>query len=95
MSSIERLVEVVQGEEAKSLAEAERVLRELAQAGMLRDDHRVALGGGVVGDFAVGGFWTYVGATIVIWLVNLVIGAARRDIASSRARSRGADDLRY
>ncbi len=49
----------------------------------------------VVGDFAVGGFWTYVGATIVIWLVNLVIGAAWRDIASSRARSRGADDLRY
>jgi putative membrane protein len=49
----------------------------------------------VVGDFAVGGFWTYVGATIVIWLVNLVIGAAMRDIASSRARPRGADDLRY
>jgi putative membrane protein len=49
----------------------------------------------VVPDFAVGGFWTYVGATIVIWLVNLVIGAARRDIASSRARPRGADDLRY
>ena len=49
----------------------------------------------LVPDFAVGGFWTYVGATIVIWLVNLVIGAARRDITSSRARSRGADDLRY
>ena len=49
----------------------------------------------VVPDFAVGGFWTYVGATIVIWLVNLVIGAARRDIASSRARPRGADDWRY
>ena len=49
----------------------------------------------VVPDFAVGGFWTYVGATIVIWLVNLVIGAARRDIASSRARPRGADERRY
>jgi putative membrane protein len=49
----------------------------------------------VVPDFAVGGFWTYVGATIVIWLVNLVIGAARRDIASSRARPRGAGERLY
>jgi putative membrane protein len=49
----------------------------------------------VVPDFAVGGFWTYVGATIVIWLVNLVIGAARRDIASSRARPRGAGEMPY
>jgi putative membrane protein len=48
----------------------------------------------VVPDFAVGGFWTYVGATIVIWLVNLVIGAAMRDIASSRARPRDARDWR-
>ena len=38
------------GERAKTLAEAERVLRELAQQGMTRDDHLVALGGGVVGD---------------------------------------------
>jgi putative membrane protein len=49
----------------------------------------------VVPDFAVGGFWTYVGATIVIWLVNLIIGAARHDVAKSRARPRGADDSRY
>ena len=49
----------------------------------------------VVPDFAVGGFWTYVGATIVIWLVNLVVGAARRDFASSRARPRGAGDSLY
>jgi putative membrane protein len=48
----------------------------------------------VVPDFEAGGFWTLVGATIIIWLVNLVIGAARRDI-SSRARPPGADDLRY
>ena len=34
------------------MAEAERVLRELARAGMTRDDHVVALGGGVVGDLA-------------------------------------------
>ncbi len=34
------------------MAEAERVLRGLAQAGMTREDHVVALGGGVVGDLA-------------------------------------------
>jgi putative membrane protein len=40
----------------------------------------------VVPDFEAGGFWTLVGATIIIWLVNLVIGAARRDIASTSGR---------
>jgi shikimate kinase/3-dehydroquinate synthase len=45
-------VEVEPGESAKTLAEAERVLRELARAGMTREDHVVALGGGVVGDLA-------------------------------------------
>jgi putative membrane protein len=33
----------------------------------------------VVGDFEVEGFWTLVGATIVIWLVNVVISAAVHD----------------
>ncbi len=47
-------VTVEPGERAKTLAEAEGVLRELAQQGMARDDHLVALGGGVVGD--LGGF---------------------------------------
>jgi shikimate kinase/3-dehydroquinate synthase len=45
-------VTVEPGERAKTLAEAESVLRELAQEGMTRDDHLVALGGGVVGDLA-------------------------------------------
>lgn len=45
-------VEIPPGEEAKTMAEAERVLRELARAGMTREDHLVALGGGVVGDLA-------------------------------------------
>jgi shikimate kinase / 3-dehydroquinate synthase len=40
------------GETAKTMAEAERVLRELAGLGMTREDHVVALGGGVVGDLA-------------------------------------------
>jgi 3-dehydroquinate synthase len=48
------MVTVEPGERAKTLAEAEAVLRELAQAGMTREDHLVALGGGVVGD--LGGF---------------------------------------
>jgi len=45
-------IEVEPGERAKTLAGAERVLRELAGAGMTRGDHVVALGGGVVGDLA-------------------------------------------
>jgi shikimate kinase / 3-dehydroquinate synthase len=45
-------VEIEPGETAKTMAEAERVLSELARAGMTRDDHLVALGGGVVGDLA-------------------------------------------
>jgi shikimate kinase/3-dehydroquinate synthase len=40
------------GETAKTMAEAERVLRELARRGVTREDHVVALGGGVVGDLA-------------------------------------------
>jgi putative membrane protein len=40
----------------------------------------------VVGDFEAGGFWTVVGATIVVWLVNVVIGAFVRDVrVGSRA----------
>jgi shikimate kinase / 3-dehydroquinate synthase len=46
------VVEIEPGEQAKTLGEAERVLSELAAAGMTRSDHVVALGGGVVGDLA-------------------------------------------
>jgi putative membrane protein len=42
----------------------------------------------VVGDFDVGGFWTVVGATIVVWLVNMVISAAAGDMRRSRERRR-------
>jgi shikimate kinase / 3-dehydroquinate synthase len=45
-------VEVEPGEGTKTMAGAERVLRELAATGMTREDHLVALGGGVVGDLA-------------------------------------------
>ncbi|MGI8727361.1 MAG: bifunctional shikimate kinase/3-dehydroquinate synthase, partial [Solirubrobacterales bacterium] len=40
------------GEEAKTFANAERLLSEMARQGVLRDDVAVALGGGVVGDLA-------------------------------------------
>jgi putative membrane protein len=45
----------------------------------------------IVSDFDVEGFWTLVGATIVIWAVNLVIGAALHDWrrASRRRGARG------
>jgi 3-dehydroquinate synthetase len=45
-------VVVEPGEGSKTVASAERVWRSLAQQGMTRDDHLVALGGGVVGDLA-------------------------------------------
>jgi shikimate kinase/3-dehydroquinate synthase len=52
LAPLQATVEVAPGESAKTMAEAERVLRELARAGMTREDHVVALGGGVVGDLA-------------------------------------------
>ncbi len=45
-------IEVAPGERSKTMAEAERVLRNLARAGMTREDHVLALGGGVIGDLA-------------------------------------------
>jgi shikimate kinase / 3-dehydroquinate synthase len=48
----EQVIEVEAGEERKTLADAEEVLRELARAGARRDDGLLAVGGGVVGDLA-------------------------------------------
>lgn len=48
----EAAIEVESAEERKTLAEAERVLRELAGAGARRDDGVIAFGGGMVGDLA-------------------------------------------
>jgi shikimate kinase / 3-dehydroquinate synthase len=50
--------EVEPGEAAKTMEVAEWVLTSLAEAGMTREDHVVALGGGVVGDLA--GFCAHV-----------------------------------
>jgi len=52
LAPLEACVDVPPGEGAKTMAELERVLRALARAGMTREDHLVALGGGVVGDLA-------------------------------------------
>src|SRR5918999_3906205 len=35
----------------------------------------LALAEWVAPRFSIDGFWTYVGATIVVWLVNLIVGA--------------------
>lgn len=34
----------------------------------------VALAEWITPDFSIDGFWTYVGATIVVWLVNVTVG---------------------
>jgi shikimate kinase / 3-dehydroquinate synthase len=44
--------EIAPGEESKTMAVAEAVLRQLVRAEMTKEDHVVALGGGVVGDLA-------------------------------------------
>ncbi|HEX5989349.1 MAG TPA: bifunctional shikimate kinase/3-dehydroquinate synthase [Solirubrobacterales bacterium] len=44
--------EIAPGEESKTLEQVGKVVRSLAGAGMTREDHVVALGGGVVGDLA-------------------------------------------
>jgi shikimate kinase/3-dehydroquinate synthase len=46
------VAELEPGEGSKTMAVAESVLRQLARAGMTKEDHLVALGGGVVGDLA-------------------------------------------
>ncbi len=40
----------------------------------------------VVPDFSIDGFWTYVGAVIVMWLVNVALGALLRTIEGDAAR---------
>jgi shikimate kinase/3-dehydroquinate synthase len=45
-------LEIQPGETSKTMAVAEEVLRELAREEMTKEDHVVALGGGVVGDLA-------------------------------------------
>ena len=74
LGSVEALVEVEPGEGAKTMAEAERVLRALAQAGMTREDHVVALGGGVVGDLAGFCAHTYQRGVPVVQVPTTLVG---------------------
>ena len=52
LPAVETVIEAGGDEALKTMTEAERVLRELAQAGARRDDGVLAFGGGVVGDLA-------------------------------------------
>ncbi|HUE27990.1 MAG TPA: bifunctional shikimate kinase/3-dehydroquinate synthase [Solirubrobacteraceae bacterium] len=52
MSPLSGRVAIMPGEQSKTVAHADIVWTELAQAGMTREDVVVALGGGVVGDLA-------------------------------------------
>lgn len=52
LPAVQATIEVEPGEASKTLTEAERVLRALADAGARRDDGVLAFGGGVIGDLA-------------------------------------------
>jgi shikimate kinase/3-dehydroquinate synthase len=52
VGELEATIVIAAGEQAKTLASAERVWRGLASEGMTRSDQLIALGGGVVGDLA-------------------------------------------
>lgn len=58
LQSLEAVVVIPPGEESKSLEQLGEVTRSLARDRMTREDHIVALGGGVVGDLA--GFCAHV-----------------------------------
>ena len=42
----------------------------------------------VTPDFSIDGFWTYVGATIVIWLVNWIVWTLVDSLAADEGRRR-------
>jgi shikimate kinase / 3-dehydroquinate synthase len=54
----EKVCTIVPGERSKTLEQVGEIVRELAASGMTREDHVVAVGGGVVGDLA--GFCAHV-----------------------------------
>jgi putative membrane protein len=43
----------------------------------------------IVPDLEVGGFWSYVGATIIIWLVNVIVGVILKPRSRLRPRDSG------
>jgi putative membrane protein len=48
----------------------------------------VALAEWVAPEFSIDGFWTYVGATIVVWLVNFVVGRGLDYVEGGRREPR-------
>jgi putative membrane protein len=40
----------------------------------------------LVSGFEIDGFWSAVGATVIVWLVNTVLGGLSRDAREARAR---------
>ena len=44
----------------------------------------LALAEWVAPEFVISGFWTYVGATIVVWLVNWILNSVLDDVFRSR-----------
>ncbi|MGI8973413.1 MAG: phage holin family protein [Gaiella sp.] len=44
----------------------------------------LALSEWIAPDFRIDGFWTYVGATVVVWLVNWLVGSLLDGIAGGR-----------
>jgi putative membrane protein len=50
----------------------------------------LALAEWVAPEFSINGFWTYVGATIVVWFVNFVVGRGLDYVEGGRRRNRPA-----
>jgi putative membrane protein len=48
----------------------------------------LALAEWIAPDFSIDGFWTYVGATIVVWFVNFVVGRGLDYLEGGRRRPR-------
>jgi uncharacterized membrane protein YvlD (DUF360 family) len=48
----------------------------------------LALAEWIAPDFSIDGFWTYVGATIVVWLVNVAIGLLLDAITGEGGKSK-------
>ncbi len=74
LPDVEATIEASGGERSKTIAEAERVLGELADAGARRDDGVLALGGGVVGDLAGFCAATYQRGIAVAQLPTTLVG---------------------
>jgi putative membrane protein len=45
----------------------------------------LALAEWIAPDFSIDGFWTYVGATIVVWLVNFVVNRGLDELGGNQA----------